>query len=165
MSGIWKISSSFDSAVRWEVRRKSWMCWGICIFVKFVLRHRQKQSPYLKDSLYRKCDDFVRQFFDNVEVKLLPHTGFQKLVSLDSSWEKQTMYGWANMTVLVPDTNSEEWKDLRLTQEVEEKRCGKTNSKKKTAPPNEWVDSWAFLDTRMTKRAIVSRTSDGSRSQ
>jgi len=47
------------------------------------------------------------------------------------------MYGWATMTVLMPDTNSEEWKDLWLTQEVEEKGCGKTNFKKKTAPPNE----------------------------
>ena len=85
----------------------------------------------------QKCNDFDMQFVCNVEVKLLPHTEFQKLVSLDSSWEKQTIYGWANMTVLLPDANSQEWTELRLTQEVEEKRCGKTNSKKKTAPPNE----------------------------
>ena len=35
------------------------------------------------------------------------------------------------MTVLLPDPNSREWKDLGLIRELEENGCNKTNSKKK----------------------------------
>jgi hypothetical protein len=34
------------------------------------------------------------------------------------------------MTALVPDPESQEWKELRLTEEFDERGCNPTNSKK-----------------------------------
>jgi hypothetical protein len=56
---------------------------------------------------------------------------FGNLVSsTDTSRNKQLVYWWQNITVHVPDPESQEWKDLRLTEEFEEQGCNPKNSKK-----------------------------------
>lgn len=56
---------------------------------------------------------------------------FGNLVSsTDTSWNKQLVYWWQNITVHVPDPESQEWKDLRLTEEFEEQGRNPKNSKK-----------------------------------
>jgi len=69
-----------------------------------------------------KASEFADRQTETVGTLMFGHTEAQKLISsMDSSWEKQTIYGWANMTVLVPDPGSQEWKDLWSVQENEEK--------------------------------------------
>jgi hypothetical protein len=56
---------------------------------------------------------------------------FANLVSsTDTSWNRQLAYWWENITALVPDPESQEWKDLQLTEEFEERGCNPSNSKK-----------------------------------
>lgn len=111
----------------------------------------------------RKCDDFGMQQMDNVATLLLGHMDFQKLVSsVDSSWEKQTLYGWANMTVLLPDPNSREWKDLGLIRELEENGCNKTNSKKKCPRIRRFLEHH-LVDSSLGKEGNKKKTKSGKK--
>jgi hypothetical protein len=44
---------------------------------------------------------------------------------------RQLIYWWENITVLVPDPESQVWTDLRIPQEFRERGCRRANSKRK----------------------------------
>jgi len=114
-------------------------------------------------TMTRKCQDWAMQQMDNVGNVLFRHPDFQKLVfSLDSSWEKQTLYGWANMTVLVPDPNSQEWKDIGLIQELERNGCNKTNSKKKCPRTRRFIEHH-LVDSSLGKEGKKKKTKAGKK--
>lgn len=60
---------------------------------------------------------------------------FTELIKItDQSWVERLGYWWENITVLIPDPQSQEWKDLGLMEEVHQKGCKQDNSK--TLCPN-----------------------------
>ena len=87
----------------------------------------------LTETVTRKCLALEDKLAKSKMSDMLPYRykEFANLVpSMDASWNKQLAYGWQNMIALVPDPESQEWKDLRLTEEFEERGCNPTNSKK-----------------------------------
>jgi hypothetical protein len=53
----------------------------------------------------------------------------QLIMSTEESWRDRMEYWWENITVIIPDPQSQEWKDLGLVEEVQEKSCKFENSK------------------------------------
>jgi len=49
--------------------------------------------------------------------------------SADKSWEYRLEYWWENITLLIPDPQTQEWKDMGLVAEIREKGCNPDNSK------------------------------------
>lgn len=89
-------------------------------------------AGFLSRALTRKCDDMERLLAETKVAELLyRHDEFGSLISeTDSSWDNQLVYWWENITVLVPDPESQLWTDLRITQEFRERGCNRTNSKR-----------------------------------
>lgn len=90
------------------------------------------EAGFLSRALTRKCDDMHRLLAETKVAELLyRHEEFGSLISeTDSSWDNQLVYWWENITVLVPDPESQLWTDLRITQEFRERGCNRTNSKR-----------------------------------
>jgi hypothetical protein len=91
------------------------------------------EAGFLSRTLTRKCDDMHRLLLAETKVGdlLYRHKEFSSLISeTDSSWDNQLVYWWENITVLVPDPESQLWTDLRITQEFRERGCNQTNSKR-----------------------------------
>ena len=86
---------------------------------------------YFGKTFTKKCDDFNTRWWSTDSAILQNrHNEFGSLLfSTDSSWEKQMVYWWANTTILVPDPECQEWKNLALSQEFHERECNQINSK------------------------------------
>jgi hypothetical protein len=114
-----------------------WKIWfqimGLICFLSDseVPSSRGNEAGFLSRALTRKCDDMHRLLAETKMAELLyRHQEFGSLISeTDSSWDNQLVYWWENITVLVPDPESQLWTDLRITQEFRERGCNSTNSK------------------------------------
>ena len=51
------------------------------------------------------------------------------IVNANESWTYRLDYWWENITLLIPDPQTQEWKDLGLVDEIHEKGCKLENSK------------------------------------
>ena len=71
----------------------------------------ENQGGFLVRGLTRTCAEMGRLVDSTTKVAelLYRHNEFGKLISAtDSSWDNQVVYWWENMTVFVPDLESQE---------------------------------------------------------
>jgi hypothetical protein len=82
--------------------------------------------------------------------------------STDTLWNRQLAYWWQNMTALVPDPESQEWKDLRLTGEFDERGCNPTNSKKQCPQIRRFLEHH-LIDASLLKEGKKRKTKAGNK--
>src|SRR5277367_1845033 len=89
---------------------------------------------------------------------------FGNLVSsTDTWWNKQLVFRWQIITVLVPDSESQEWKEVRLTQEIEDKGCNSTNTKRQGPQIRRFLEHH-IVDACLFKEGKKRKTKSGNKS-
>src|SRR5277367_3259372 len=67
------------------------------------------------------------------------------------------------ITVLVPDSESQEWKEVRLTQEFEDKGCNSTNTKRQGPQIRRFLEHH-IVDACLFKEGKKRKTKSGNKS-
>jgi len=114
----------------------------------------------------RKCMELEDKLFGTKMSDLLSYRyqDFGNLVSsTDTSWNKRLVYSWQNITVLVPDPESQEWKDLRLTEEFEERGCNPQNSKKQCPQIRRFLEHHLVDSSLLIKEGKKRKTKAGNK--
>ena len=125
----------------------------------------ENEGGFFARKLDRQCADLGRLLNSETKVSelLYGHTEFGKLVSaMDLSWGTQLVYWWENMTVFVPDPASQEWKDLRLTEEFETRGCNRTNSRRQCPRIRRFLEHH-LLDTSFLQEGKKRKTKAGNK--
>ena len=119
---------------------------------------------YFGKAFTKKCDDFNKRWWSTDSAVLQNrHNEFASLLfSTDSSWQKQMVYWWANTTVLVPDPECQEWKNLALSQEFHEKGCNQINSKKQCLSIRRFLEHH-IVDSSFLKEDKKRKTKAGNK--